>query len=192
MVRELTPKLPPSTPFSKPQNIPTKPNQLPPFLSNTRTETMFSCANYQRGCRGRTNAPHGSCSDCVTLNLASTAGSSTSSSSPNSASSSASTAAYTAYLEALAAEAATDSDSTAQSFMNDAPQLVFASGGRKFKISLLLGMTRNERTTRMNAQTKSVHVGRLRRSSVSGFGVWVAFCVHFGLRFATRGRNRSG
>jgi hypothetical protein len=73
---------------------------------------MFSCANYQRGCRGRTNSPAGGCSDCITLNLASTSAS-PASSSPGSTSSSG--AAYSAYLEALAADAATDSDSTAQS-----------------------------------------------------------------------------
>lgn len=30
---------------------------------------MFSCANYERGCRGRCNSPNGRCSSCITLNL---------------------------------------------------------------------------------------------------------------------------
>ncbi|KAF1849121.1 uncharacterized protein K460DRAFT_280836 [Cucurbitaria berberidis CBS 394.84] len=30
---------------------------------------MFSCVNYERGCRGRCNASGGRCENCVTLNL---------------------------------------------------------------------------------------------------------------------------
>ncbi|KAF1965675.1 hypothetical protein BU23DRAFT_488842 [Bimuria novae-zelandiae CBS 107.79] len=30
---------------------------------------MFSCVNYERGCRGRCNAVGGRCDSCVTLNL---------------------------------------------------------------------------------------------------------------------------
>ncbi|KAH8725492.1 hypothetical protein GQ44DRAFT_615737 [Phaeosphaeriaceae sp. PMI808] len=30
---------------------------------------MFSCANYERGCRGRCNASGGRCDNCVVLNL---------------------------------------------------------------------------------------------------------------------------
>ena len=31
--------------------------------------TMFSCVNYERGCRGRCNAQLGRCDNCVVLNL---------------------------------------------------------------------------------------------------------------------------
>ncbi|KAF2279567.1 uncharacterized protein EI97DRAFT_370998 [Westerdykella ornata] len=30
---------------------------------------MFSCINYERGCRGRCNAQGGRCDNCVLLNL---------------------------------------------------------------------------------------------------------------------------
>ncbi|KAF1999013.1 hypothetical protein P154DRAFT_238509 [Amniculicola lignicola CBS 123094] len=30
---------------------------------------MFSCVNYERGCRGRCNQANGRCENCVTLNL---------------------------------------------------------------------------------------------------------------------------
>ncbi|ORY12927.1 hypothetical protein BCR34DRAFT_481806 [Clohesyomyces aquaticus] len=30
---------------------------------------MFSCVNYERGCRGRCNQQNGRCDSCVTLNL---------------------------------------------------------------------------------------------------------------------------
>ncbi|KAF2430949.1 hypothetical protein EJ08DRAFT_564027, partial [Tothia fuscella] len=30
---------------------------------------MFSCVNYERGCRGRSNQNQARCQDCVTLNL---------------------------------------------------------------------------------------------------------------------------
>ncbi|KAF2395563.1 hypothetical protein EJ06DRAFT_268208 [Trichodelitschia bisporula] len=33
--------------------------------------TMFSCVNYERGCRGRTNQNQGRCGDCIALNIAS-------------------------------------------------------------------------------------------------------------------------
>ncbi|KAF2138944.1 uncharacterized protein K452DRAFT_233302 [Aplosporella prunicola CBS 121167] len=52
---------------------------------------MFSCANYERGCRGRCNSPQGRCSSCITLNLqairtpSTSSVSSTSSTSPYSA-----------------------------------------------------------------------------------------------------------
>lgn len=39
---------------------------ISPYLS---TITMFSCTNYERGCRGRCNAINGRCKACVTLNL---------------------------------------------------------------------------------------------------------------------------
>ncbi|KAF2681413.1 hypothetical protein K458DRAFT_309358 [Lentithecium fluviatile CBS 122367] len=40
---------------------------------------MFSCVNYERGCRGRCNAQGGRCDSCVTLNLQSLRTNSTSS-----------------------------------------------------------------------------------------------------------------
>jgi hypothetical protein len=60
-----------------------KPNQvhyqsLQPF---TQLFIMFSCVNYERGCRGRTNQSATRCSDCITLNLSAGRASSTSSSS---------------------------------------------------------------------------------------------------------------
>jgi hypothetical protein len=80
---------------------------------------MFSCSNYQRGCRGRTNLLEGNCSDCITLHLTSSSPSSSSSSSaaPTSSmdSQSSSSTSYSALLEALQAEGGTDSDSTSQS-----------------------------------------------------------------------------
>ncbi|KAF2200665.1 hypothetical protein GQ43DRAFT_441348 [Delitschia confertaspora ATCC 74209] len=30
---------------------------------------MFSCVNYERGCRGRCNSQNGRCDNCLTLNL---------------------------------------------------------------------------------------------------------------------------
>ncbi|KAF2184074.1 hypothetical protein K469DRAFT_580786 [Zopfia rhizophila CBS 207.26] len=30
---------------------------------------MFSCVNYERGCRGRCNMQNGRCDSCITLNL---------------------------------------------------------------------------------------------------------------------------
>ncbi|KAF2439041.1 hypothetical protein P171DRAFT_436400 [Karstenula rhodostoma CBS 690.94] len=30
---------------------------------------MFSCSNYERGCRGRCNHQGGRCDSCITLNL---------------------------------------------------------------------------------------------------------------------------
>ena len=42
-------------------------------ISHTKTTqpslTMFSCVNYERGCRGRCNQQNGRCDSCVTLNL---------------------------------------------------------------------------------------------------------------------------
>ncbi|OAL01113.1 hypothetical protein IQ06DRAFT_293239 [Phaeosphaeriaceae sp. SRC1lsM3a] len=40
---------------------------------------MFSCANYERGCRGRCNTTNGRCDSCVVLNLQSTRSNSASS-----------------------------------------------------------------------------------------------------------------
>ncbi|KAJ6257530.1 hypothetical protein Dda_7315 [Drechslerella dactyloides] len=34
---------------------------------------MFSCVNYERGCRGRCNIQNGRCESCITLNLRRTA-----------------------------------------------------------------------------------------------------------------------
>lgn len=41
-------------------------NQNQDSLNHT---TMFSCVNYERGCRGRCNASGARCDSCVTLNL---------------------------------------------------------------------------------------------------------------------------
>jgi hypothetical protein len=46
----------------------TSPNHQHIQQSATPT-TMFSCANYERGCRGRCNATDGRCDSCVVLNL---------------------------------------------------------------------------------------------------------------------------
>ena len=39
------------------------------LLQPQRSYVMFSCANYERGCRGRTNQSNGRCADCIALNL---------------------------------------------------------------------------------------------------------------------------
>ncbi|KAF2652583.1 hypothetical protein K491DRAFT_44089 [Lophiostoma macrostomum CBS 122681] len=33
---------------------------------------MFSCVNYERGCRGRCNQSNGRCENCIVLNLQAT------------------------------------------------------------------------------------------------------------------------
>lgn len=38
-------------------------------IYHLQTLIMFSCVNYERGCRGRSNQNQARCSDCVTLNL---------------------------------------------------------------------------------------------------------------------------
>lgn len=45
--------------------------------------TMFSCANYERGCRGRCNRMNGRCDSCHTLNLQVRSNSASSTSSTN-------------------------------------------------------------------------------------------------------------
>ncbi|KAF2625805.1 hypothetical protein BU25DRAFT_111495 [Macroventuria anomochaeta] len=45
---------------------------------------MFSCANYERGCRGRCNANGSRCEDCIALNLQARSSSTSSTSSTNS------------------------------------------------------------------------------------------------------------
>ncbi|KAF2134986.1 hypothetical protein P153DRAFT_13709 [Dothidotthia symphoricarpi CBS 119687] len=42
---------------------------------------MFSCVNYERGCRGRCNSTSGRCDSCVTLKLQSIRGNNNSSTS---------------------------------------------------------------------------------------------------------------
>jgi hypothetical protein len=39
------------------------------ITTTTTFNIMFSCTNYERGCRGRCNAINGRCNACVTLNL---------------------------------------------------------------------------------------------------------------------------
>jgi hypothetical protein len=48
------------------------------------SDTMFSCANYERGCRGRCNANGSRCSDCIALNLQARSSSTSSTSSTDS------------------------------------------------------------------------------------------------------------
>ncbi|KAF2745154.1 hypothetical protein M011DRAFT_150262 [Sporormia fimetaria CBS 119925] len=62
---------------------------------------MFSCVNYERGCRGRCNAQGGRCDSCVTLNLR-TATVRTISSSSISSTKSRPTAAYSAMTNSFA------------------------------------------------------------------------------------------
>lgn len=50
-----------------------------PSTATFITATMFSCANYERGCRGRCNDTNGRCDSCVVLNLQSTRSNSASS-----------------------------------------------------------------------------------------------------------------
>ncbi|KAF1938727.1 hypothetical protein EJ02DRAFT_353856 [Clathrospora elynae] len=45
---------------------------------------MFSCANYERGCRGRCNTTNGRCDSCLILNIQTRSTSSSSASSVNS------------------------------------------------------------------------------------------------------------
>jgi len=71
------------------------------FFKHTQTtSTMFSCVNYERGCRGRCNASNGRCDSCVTLNLQSRNNSSSSVSSTSSSKSQ--TAAYSAMTSSFA------------------------------------------------------------------------------------------
>lgn len=67
---------------------------------------MFSCVNYERGCRGRCNSSNGRCDSCVTLNLQSTR---TNSSSSTSSASSQSSAAYSAMTSSFASLSALNS-----------------------------------------------------------------------------------
>ncbi|CBY02072.1 hypothetical protein LEMA_P008590.1 [Plenodomus lingam JN3] len=48
---------------------------------------MFSCVNYERGCRGRANNTAARCDSCVTLNISSRSNSASSTSSSSSRSS---------------------------------------------------------------------------------------------------------
>ncbi|KAJ4992896.1 hypothetical protein SVAN01_01600 [Stagonosporopsis vannaccii] len=59
---------------------------------------MFSCANYERGCRGRCNANGSRCGDCIALNLQARS----SSTSSNSSTSSGQAAAYSAMTSSFA------------------------------------------------------------------------------------------
>ncbi|PVH93507.1 hypothetical protein DM02DRAFT_661885 [Periconia macrospinosa] len=63
---------------------------------------MFSCVNYERGCRGRCNARGGRCESCVTLNLQSPRSNSASSLSSVSSRESASYSAMTSSFASLA------------------------------------------------------------------------------------------
>jgi hypothetical protein len=60
---------------------------------------MFSCVNYERGCRGRCNANGGRCESCVTLNLHAIR---TNSNSSTSSASSRQAAAYSAMTSSFA------------------------------------------------------------------------------------------
>ncbi|KAH6864986.1 hypothetical protein BKA58DRAFT_462494 [Alternaria rosae] len=51
--------------------------------SQPHQATMFSCANYERGCRGRCNSMNGRCDSCHTLNLQVRSNSASSTSSTN-------------------------------------------------------------------------------------------------------------
>ncbi|KAF2834886.1 hypothetical protein M501DRAFT_943136 [Patellaria atrata CBS 101060] len=59
---------------------------------------MFSCANYERGCRGRCNQANGRCDSCITLNLQQTSRSP----SASSISSTSSTNSYSALTSSFA------------------------------------------------------------------------------------------
>jgi hypothetical protein len=61
---------------------------------------MFSCSNYQRGCRGRTNQTNGNCQDCISLHLTRPNTSSTSSLASNSSSYSAMSSAFASLASA--------------------------------------------------------------------------------------------
>ncbi|CAI6341104.1 unnamed protein product [Periconia digitata] len=63
---------------------------------------MFSCVNYERGCRGRCNTQLGRCDSCVTLNLQSPRSNSQSSASSVSSRESASYSALTSSFASLA------------------------------------------------------------------------------------------
>ncbi|KAF2853749.1 hypothetical protein T440DRAFT_389263 [Plenodomus tracheiphilus IPT5] len=61
---------------------------------------MFSCVNYERGCRGRANNTAARCDSCVTLNISSCR--SNSASSTSSSSSRSSSTAYSAMTNSFA------------------------------------------------------------------------------------------
>ncbi|KAF9736570.1 hypothetical protein PMIN04_009634, partial [Paraphaeosphaeria minitans] len=64
---------------------------------------MFSCSNYERGCRGRCNNQGGRCDSCITLNLHSTRTNSASSISSVNGRESAAYSAMTSSFASLAA-----------------------------------------------------------------------------------------
>ncbi|RMZ69562.1 hypothetical protein GMOD_00006392 [Pyrenophora seminiperda CCB06] len=69
---------------------------------------MFSCANYERGCRGRCNRMNGRCDSCHTLNLQVRSNSASSTSSANSLPS----AAYSAMTSSFASLSQANGSST--------------------------------------------------------------------------------
>ena len=91
---------PTSQPTNQP-NIPPTNHQSPPNPTTTAI-TMFSCVNYERGCRGRCNADGGRCESCVTLNLHALRSNSSSSASSTSSASSRQAAAYSAMTSSFA------------------------------------------------------------------------------------------
>ena len=54
------------------------------LIAYQHTTIMFSCANYERGCRGRCNASGSRCGDCIALNLQARSSSASSTSSTDS------------------------------------------------------------------------------------------------------------
>ncbi|KAF2793991.1 hypothetical protein K505DRAFT_243156 [Melanomma pulvis-pyrius CBS 109.77] len=68
---------------------------------------MFSCVNYERGCRGRCNIQNDRCNSCVTLNLQATRTPSASSISSTKSSPQAAYSAMTSSFASLAASSRT-------------------------------------------------------------------------------------